>query len=94
MSLDKTPITPPWSPSREPASGVAVTAAALPAEQGHSFDFRSSQFDADARTLARATGAALETCRQELFIAEGDMVLAYELLTAGYETDPRLPTLH
>jgi hypothetical protein len=59
-----------------------------------SFDFRSSPFCADAQALARATGRCLETCRQELFIAEGDMVLAYQLLTAGYEAEPVFPTLH
>lgn len=71
-----------------------MTAVSLPADHGPSFDFRSCHFDADAQTLARATGASLETCRQELFIAEGDMALAFELLTAGYEAEPAAPTLH
>ena len=94
MSLVKTPIRTQWGPSREPASGTAVPTLASPADHSHVFDFRSSQFGADARTLARATGASLQACRQELFIAEGDMALAFELLTAGYETEPVTPTLH
>jgi len=52
------------------------------------FDFRSSRFCTDALTLARATGKKLQSCRQELFIAEGDMGLAYELLASGYEGEP------
>lgn len=59
-----------------------------------SADFRSDQFRSDAHTLMRATGRSLETCRQELFIAGGDMALAYELLTAGYGADTIAPTLH
>lgn len=58
------------------------------------FDFRSEQFCGDAHTLMRATGRSLETCRQELFIAGGDLALAYELLTAGYRVDSATPTLH
>ncbi len=71
-----------------------MTTLASPADHGHVFDFRSSQFGADAQTLARATGASLETCREQLFIAEGDMALAFEWLTAGYAVDPNTPTLH
>ncbi|MCZ4316023.1 hypothetical protein O4H66_21700 [Comamonadaceae bacterium G21597-S1] len=71
-----------------------MTTLASPADHGHAFDFRSSQFGADAQTLARATGVCLDTCREQLFIAEGDMALAFEWLTAGYAADPTAPTLH
>ncbi len=71
-----------------------MTTLASPADHGHVFDFRSSEFGADAQTLARATGATLETCRQQLFIAEGDMALAFEWLTAGYAADQIPSTLH
>lgn len=71
-----------------------MSATALPADHCPSFDFRSSQFCADAQALARATGRSVQSCRQELFIAEGDMVLAHQLLTTGYEQEPNLSTLH
>ncbi len=58
------------------------------------FDFRSSRFCTDALTLARATGKTLQSCRQELFIAESDMGLAYELLASGYEGEPVMHTVH
>jgi hypothetical protein len=58
------------------------------------FDFRSKGFAADAATLARTTGCALERCRQELFIAEGDMGLAYHWLVAGYDLQPDDSVLH
>jgi hypothetical protein len=58
------------------------------------FDFRSNGFAADAVTLARTTGCALERCRQELFIAEGDMGLAYHWLVAGYDLQPDDSVLH
>ena len=73
--------------------GVAVPSV-LSVEHIESFDFRSSRFCSDALTLARATGRPLQSCRQELFIAEGDMGLAYAFLTSGYETAPVAPTLH
>ena len=59
-----------------------------------SFDFRSSGFIADAQALARATGRSLDCCRQELFMAEGDMGLAFELLVSGYDAEPVIPTWH
>lgn len=58
------------------------------------FDFRSSRFCTDALTLARATGRTVQSCRQELFIAEGDMGLAYELLVSGYESETVVHTVH
>jgi hypothetical protein len=71
-----------------------VTSIALTIDHCQPFDFRSGQFGDDAQTLARTTGRSLETCRQELFIAEGDMALAFELLTAGYQAELPQPTLH
>ena len=49
------------------------------------FDFRSSRFCSDAQTLARTTGRSLAACRQDLFIAEGDMALAFDWLVSGYD---------
>ncbi len=58
------------------------------------FDFRSSRFCADALSLARTTGRSLAACRQELFIAEGDMVQAFEWLVSGYEGPVNGPVFH
>lgn len=58
------------------------------------FDFRSNGFAADAATLARTTGCTMERCRQELFIAEGDMGLAYHWLVSGYDLPAGDPVLH
>ncbi len=66
----------------------------LPVAPTDSFDFRSQRFGSDALTLARATGCSLVRCRQELFIAEGDMALAFTLLLAGYAREDERPTLH
>jgi len=59
-----------------------------------SFDFRSSRFCADAQTLARTTGRPLTECRQELFMAEGDMAMAHELLMSGYDNESVFRTWH
>lgn len=58
------------------------------------FDFRSSRFAADASTLVRTTGRSLARCRQELFIAEGDMALAYIWLVSGYDAPADAARLH
>ena len=58
------------------------------------FDFRSVRFCTDALTLARATGLTLQSCRQELFIAEGDMGMAYTSLVSGYEDELVVQTVH
>ncbi len=58
------------------------------------FDFRSARFSADALTLARTTGRALAACRQDLFIAEGDMALAFDWLVSGYDGSTVEPILH
>lgn len=94
MSGLKPPITLQWGPTREPSAGTAVTSVCLPADHCQPFDFRCAQFDDDAQMLARATGRTLEKCRQELFIAEGDLALAYALLTVGYSAEPFTPILH
>src|SRR5690606_8446930 len=83
MSIAKTPINMPWGPSREPATGttsIAVSTVPSHASRVEPFDFRSSRFCEDAQALVRATGQSLENCRKELFIAEGDVALAHELL--------------
>lgn len=73
-----------------------VCAAVAPesAGMGPVCDFRSSGFAADAATLARTSGCALERCRQELFIAEGDMALAYQWLVSGYDLQADDPVVH
>jgi hypothetical protein len=58
------------------------------------FDFRSPRFCADALTLARTTGRSLAACRQDLFIAEGDMVLAFDWLVSGYDGPTDDPVIH
>jgi len=57
-------------------------------------DFRSSRFRDLACALARMTGCALESCRQELFIAEGDAVEAYQVLVQGRPVGPPDQHLH
>ncbi len=58
------------------------------------FDFRSPRFCADAQSLARATGRSLAACRQDLFIAEGDMALAFDWLVSGYDGPAGEPVIH
>lgn len=97
MSIAKTPINSSWGPLLDPAPGtsaIAVTSVPLPDNHLQPFDFRSGTFRDDAQTLAHATGLGLEKCRQELFIAEGDVAMAYELLTVGYGMGPASHTLH
>ena len=57
-------------------------------------DFRSSRFCANALTLARTTGRPLADCRQDLFIAEGDMALAFDWLVSGYDGLTDNPVIH
>jgi hypothetical protein len=59
-----------------------------------SFDFRSHRFAMDAFTLARVSGCSLAACRQHLFMAEGDMGLAHEMLVSGYDEETPQPILH
>mgnify|MGYP003382494773 CR=1 FL=1 len=61
---------------------------------GQTFDFRSSRFCADALSLARTTGRSLAACRQDLFIAEGDMALAFDWLVSGYDGRTDDPVMH
>ena len=93
MSDAKLPIQANRGSSRSPVPGGAVPSD-LSVDHTESFDFRSSRFCADAATLARTTGRPLQRCRQELFIAEGDMGLAHEWLVAGYDGEPVVPTWH
>ena len=58
------------------------------------FDFRSPRFCTDAQILARATGRSLADCRQDLFIAEGDMALAFDWLVSGYDGPAGEPVIH
>lgn len=87
------PMNLSWGPLWGPVSGRPMTCAHS-IDETDAFDFRSYQFGVNARTLARATGRCLVSCRQELFIAEGDMGLAYVVLIAGYGAEPDHPTLH
>ncbi len=48
------------------------------------FDFRSQRFEDDALQLVAQTGQSLEACRQELFLAEGDVDEARAVLESGY----------
>ena len=93
MSTTKLPIQTKRGPSRRPVPGGALVSE-VAVDHGESFDFRSSRFCDDAQTLARTTGRALQSYRQELFIAEGDMGLAYEWLVRGYEGEAVANTWH
>lgn len=55
-------------------------------------DFRSPQFVDSAQALQRLTGCPLAQCRQELFIAEGDAVEAWQVLV-GDPAAGMLPVL-
>ena len=93
MTAVKVPIEPLTDPIRSLIPGLSVPSE-LPCGEIAPFDFRSRHFDVDARTLARVTGYSLVACRQQLFMAEGDMVLAHELLVCGYDVEPSEPTFH
>ena len=93
MSDIKLPTRSKSGTSREPVPAVSVSSCAR-TSAADTFDFRSERFAADAQTLARTTGCALVDCRQELFMAEGDMTLAYELLTDGYDVETVAALLH
>ena len=93
MPAIKMPITPNEAPSRGPVAALSVPSPSC-ASATAPFDFRCDRFAADAQTLARTTGCSLVDCRQELFMAEGDMTLAFELLVAGYEAETVIPVLH
>lgn len=58
------------------------------------FDYRSQRFEDDARQLARWTSAPLDTCREQLFMAEGDLVLARLLVEQGYDALGRDSDMH
>lgn len=58
------------------------------------FDFRSPRFVMDARALQRLTGCPLALCRQELFIAEGDALEAYQSLTLPAGPGPPATMVH
>lgn len=47
------------------------------------FDFRSQRFCEEANALVQMTGRSLVMCRQELFLAEGDVLQAQAVLCAG-----------
>ena len=47
------------------------------------WDFRSEEFRAAALILVQTTGCSLMLCRQELFIAEGDMEQAHAVLVGA-----------
>lgn len=70
------------------------TASHEPIHLEADFDFRSQRFADDATALARITGRSLEHCRQELFIAEGDVALALAVIEQGYEALMRHHALH
>lgn len=93
MTAIKLPLKTKMDPSQGSVSAISVPSPACACET-EPFDFRSPRFAMDALTLARATGCSLADCRQELFMAEGDMALAFELLVAGYEAETVIPTLH
>ena len=93
MPIVKLPIRPSSGPIRGPACGADVSASES-VNQDPFFDFRSARFCADASTLARATGRSLDRCRQELFIAEGDMALAFDWLVSGYAVTTQAQVVH
>ncbi len=87
----------PIVPLQAPVACLLCDRSAIaesPDDASTDFDFRSPQFDVDALTLARVTGHVLVSCRQELFMAEGDMSLAFELLISGYGIAPSQPASH
>jgi len=77
----------------DPVPGLSVKFV-LPIDESDHFDFRSHRFGAAAHTLARVTGRNLVLCRQELFVAQGDMAMAYDVLVSGYGDEPAKPTFH
>lgn len=93
MPVFRMPIFSLTAPPRGPFCRLSELSE-LPIAETPSFDFRAPRFDVDARTLARVTGCSLVACRQQLFMAEGDMGLAHMLLVSGYDAQEPEPTLH
>jgi len=93
MAQIKSPVDDERAPARALAAGACLEPV-RPACREAVFDFRSSRFVADAQALAHATGCPLELCRRELFIAEGDLSEACQVLVAGYAAPPRSGALH
>lgn len=93
MPTSKMPIDPRWGSLRGTFPQLSVSSV-LPIDEIDHFDFRSLRFGADAHTLVRTTGCSLVLCRQELFIAQGDMAMAHQVLISGYRDEPARPTLH
>ena len=58
------------------------------------FDFRSPLFRDAALMLVQTTGCSLLLCRQELFIAEGDVAQAYATLSAARSACVEVSALH
>ncbi len=57
-------------------------------------DFRSAHFAHGAFALQRLTGRSLLLCRQELFIAEGNVVEAWHVLVGGPAADSPRVVMH
>lgn len=58
------------------------------------FDFRSARFAREALALQRLTGRSLLLCRQELFIAEGDALEAWQCLVQLAGPGPPANRMH
>jgi len=93
MPIAKLPINSSRGPLCGPTCGSDVAGSESVSTEVL-FDFRSSRFADDAMTLARTTGRALARCREALFIAEGDMGLAYTWLVSGYHAQADGPFVH
>lgn len=88
-TADKTPRGLPCGPDRRTDVNFFESVS-----DNRPFDFRSPRFCTDASTLVRTTGRSLADCRQNLFIAEGDMVLAFKWLVSGYDEPTGDPVFH
>ena len=93
MSNTKLPITSTRGLPREPDRRTDVNLFES-VSHDQTFDFRSLRFCADAMTLARTTGRSLAACRRDLFIAEGDMALAFDWLVSGYDGLANVTVIH
>ncbi|MEO8859293.1 MAG: hypothetical protein ABI343_20095, partial [Burkholderiaceae bacterium] len=66
----------------------------LPRSARQPMDFRSMAFRDDAEQLVQTTGCTLTLCRQELFIAEGDIEEARRVLVERKPAAATIAPLH
>ncbi len=81
-------------PNRFPRYPGSALPFPLPDQTDRPFDFRSQEFCDAAERLMRVSGCSLVLCRQELFIAWGDVAQAHTALLLANCLQQGGPVLH